>query len=140
MRTAVIAVGVIGAGLLAVACLIDWEVTLPPVGAGIEPTCAETIQRSAPNLSWRAPGREKAIGDRDISVLTGPGELPAHNGQLVRVSGFLHAEFESVGLYPSRAALEGGSRAPWIALSSLWPDEPYWHTKGPMISDRCVTV
>ena len=23
---------------------------------------------------------------------------------------------------------------------SLWPDEPYWRTKGPSISDRCVVV
>ena len=59
----------------------------------------------------------------------------------MRVAGVLHAEFEWVALYPSRAAMEEPSwRAPWVPLSSLWPDEPYWKTKGPLISDRCAVV
>jgi hypothetical protein len=59
----------------------------------------------------------------------------------VRVAGVLHAEFEWVALYPSRAAMEEQSwRAPWVGLGSLWPDEPYWKTKGPSISDRCVVI
>jgi hypothetical protein len=52
-----------------------------------------------------------------------------------------HAEFEWVALYPSPAAMEEQStHAPWVTLSSLWPDEPYWKTKAPSISDRCVVV
>jgi len=106
----------------------------------VEQVCVETMQRSTPDLSWVVKGREEKIRGREIESVT-LGELPSHNGNLVRVAGVLHAEFEWVGLYPSRAAMEDQSwRAPWVTLGSLWPDEPYWKTRGPSISDRCVVV
>ena len=139
MRTALLAVGVIAAGLLAAAALVDWDVQMPPVGPSVEQICADAMQRSAPDLSWVAPGREQKVRGREIATVT-LGQLPSHNGHLVRVAGVLHAEFEWVALYPSRAAMEEGWRAPWVTLGSLWPDEPYWRTKGPSISDRCAII
>ncbi len=51
-------------------------------------------------------------------------------------------EFEWYALYPSRAAIALNERGPatWVVLGSLWPEEPYWLTQGPSISDRCVVV
>ena len=94
------------------------------------------MQRSPPDLSWVVPGREEKVHGREIEAVT-LDELPFHDGDLVRVAGFLHAEFEWVALYPSRAALEDGLRAPWVALGSLLPDE---RATRPSISDRCVAV
>lgn len=140
MRTTLLAVALIAAGLVAVAVLVDRELPLPPIGPGVEQICAETMLRSTPDLSWVAQGREEKVRGREIKTVT-LGELPSHSGGLVRVAGVLHAEFEWVALYPSRAAMEDqSSRAPWVTLGSLWPDEPYWQTKGPSISDRCVFV
>jgi hypothetical protein len=139
MRIALLTVGVIAAGLVVVAVLVDLDVPLPQVGMNVEPLCVETMRRSAPDLSWFAPGRESQIRRRPIKTVS-LGELPLHRGQTVRVAGFLHVEFEWVALYPSRIAREDGWRAPWVALGSLWPDEPYWGTKGPSISGRCVAV
>jgi hypothetical protein len=40
-----------------------------------------------------------------------------------------------------RASFGHGARvAPWVSLQALWPREPYWMTKSPSISDRCVVV
>ena len=140
MRTALIALGIVAVGLLAAAAFIDWRVELPPVGPGVEQICTETMQRASPDLSWVAQDREAKVRGREIKTVT-LGELPSHSGGLVRVAGVLHAEFEWVGLYPSRAAMEDQSwRAPWVTLGSLWPDEPYWKTRGPSISDRCAVV
>jgi len=141
MRNRFLAVGLIIAGLLAVVFLVvDQEVPPPPVAPSVEQVCVETMDRSTPDLSWVVEGREEKIGGRDIETVT-LGELPSHNGKLVRVAGVLHAEFEWVGLYPSRAWVQDQPwRAPWVSLGSLWPDEPYWHTGGPSVSDRCVLV
>ena len=113
---------------------------LPAVGPRAEPICEEAMGR-APDLSWHAPDHDRLSRNRrPVSVTLG--ELRFHSGELVRVEGFLHAEFEWVALYPSRAALDDGWRGPWIALQSLWPNEAewWWRTKGPSISDRCVRV
>jgi hypothetical protein len=140
MRTALLALGIIAVGLLAAWAFVDRRVELPSVGPNVEQVCAEKMQRTAPDLSWVAPGREEKVRGREIKNVT-LGELPSHSGSLVRVPGVLHAEFEWVALYPSRAAVEEQSwQAPWVTLGSLWPDEPYWRTKGPSISDRCVVV
>jgi hypothetical protein len=140
MRTALIALAIFAVGLLAAAVIVDWRVEVPPVGPSVEQICAETMQWTAPDLSWVAQDREAKVRGREIKTVT-LGELPSHSGSLVRVAGVLHAEFEWVGLYPSRAAMEDQSwRAPWVTLDSLWPDEPYWKTRGPSISDRCVVV
>ena len=140
MRTALLALGIAAVGLLAASALVDWRVELPPVGPSVEQICAETMQRRVPDLSWLAPGREDKVRGRELKTAT-LGDLPSHSGSLVRVAGVLHAEFEWVALYPSRAAMEDPSwRAPWVTLGSLWPDEPFWKTKGPSISDRCVVV
>ena len=59
----------------------------------------------------------------------------------MRVAGVLHAEFEWVALYPSRAAMEEHPwDAPWVTLDWLWPDDPFLLTRLPSISDRCVIV
>ena len=141
MRTALIALGIIAIGLLASVTIVDWQrVEVPPVGPSVEQICAEAMQRTPADLSWVAPNRAEKVRGREIRAVT-LGELPGHTGSLVRVAGVLHAEFEWVALYPSRAAMEEQPwRSPWVRLTSLWPDEPYWRTKGPSISDRCVVV
>ena len=141
MRTTLIALGTIVVGLLAAAAIADrLRVDVPPVGPGVEQTCAQAMQRTGPDMSWVAPRRDEKIRGRKIKAATFE-ELPSHDGSVVRVAGVLHAEFEWVAVYPSRAAMEEQSwRAPWVTLGSLWPDEPYWKTKGPSISDRCVVV
>lgn len=140
MRTILLALGLVAACLVAAWAVLGRRVELPPVDPGVEQVCAETMQRTAPDLSWMAPNRQERVRGREIKTVT-LGVLPSQSGSLVRVAGVLHAEFEWVGLYPSRAAMEDQSwRAPWVTLGSLWPDEPYWKTKGPSISDRCVVV
>ena len=140
MRTAVLALGIVAVGLLAASALVDWRVELPPVGPRVEQICAETMQRRTPDLSWLARDREVKVRGREIETVP-LRELPSRSGSLVRVAGVLHADFEWVALYPSRAAMENPSwRAPWVTLGSLWPDEPFWKTKGPSISDRCVVI
>lgn len=139
MRTVLLAViGIIVAGLVGAALFVDVIAPLPLVGPDVEALCVEAMQRSPSDLSF-VPDRQEKVGDRDIKTVTW-GELPLHGGEEVRVAGFLHVEFEWVALYPSRTALEEGQRAPWVRLNSLWPDEPYWHTRGPAISDRCAVV
>lgn len=139
MRVALLALGVIVASLVAAAAIVRWDAPLPPVAPFVEQTCVETMRRARPDLTFVASRREDEIPEKKIPTVT-LGELPLHNGHLVRVAGVLHAEFEWSALYPSRAALEDGWRAPWVTLSTLFPDEPYWQTKGPSISDRCVVV
>lgn len=141
MRTALLALGIIAIGLLAVATIANWQrVEVPPIGPNVERLCAETMQRTAADLSWVAPNLAEKVRGREIKTVT-LGELPGHAGSLVRVAGVLHAEFEWVALYPSRAAMEEQPwRSPSFRLTSLWPEEPYWRTKGPSISDRCVVV
>ncbi len=140
MRTVLIALGIVAVVLLAAAAFIDRPVELPPVGPSVERVCVEAMQRTSPDLSWVARDRKGKIRGREIKTVT-LGELPAHYGSLVRVAGVLHAEFEWVALYPSRAAMEEQPwRSPWVELTSLWPEEPYWRPKGPSISDRCVVV
>jgi hypothetical protein len=142
MRTGLIALGIVAVGfVLAAAAILDWRrVGVPPVASGVEQICAKTMQRTTPDLSFAAPGREEKVRGRKIKTAI-LDTLPSQSGSVVRVAGVLHAEFEWNALYPSRAAMEEQPwRAPWVALSSLWPDEPYWQTKGPSISDRCVVV
>jgi hypothetical protein len=141
MRSALIALGIIAVGLLAVTAIVNWRrVEVPPIGPNVERLCAETMQRTAADLSWVAANRAEKVRGRAINTVT-LGELSGNPGSLVRVAGVLHAEFEWVALYPSRAAMaEQPWRSPWVRLTSLRPDEPYWRTKGPSISDRCVVV
>lgn len=141
MRTTLIAVGIIAIGLLAVAAIVDWQrVEVLPVGPSVEQTCVEAMQRAPADLSWASPNRAEKVRGGQIKSVT-LGELPGHTGSLVRVAGVLHAEFEWVALYPSRAAMEEQPwGSPWVILTSLWPDEPYWKTRGPSISDRCAVI
>lgn len=141
MRTALTGLGIVAIGLLTAAALVDRQrVEVPPVGPSVEQICVEAMQRAPADLSWAASNRAEKVRGREIKAVT-LGELPGHTGSLVRVAGVLHAEFEWVALYPSRGAMEEQPwRSPWVRLTSLWPDEPYWRTKGPSISDRCVVV
>ena len=84
MRTALLALGIVAAGLLAVWVVVDRRLELPPVGPGVEQICAETMQRTAADLSWVAPNREERVRGREIKTVT-LGELPSHAGSLVRV-------------------------------------------------------
>ena len=94
MRTALIALGIIAVGLLAAAAIVDWQrVEVPSIGPSVERICAEAMQRTPPDLSWVAPGREEKIRGREIKAAT-LGELPSRSGSLVHVAGVLHAEFE----------------------------------------------
>lgn len=140
MRIAPFVAGLVIGSLLAIRPLVDPRIALPVVGADIEPICAEAMWRSPADLSWVAPERDERIRGQVVAAVS-IGELPSHAGALVRVRGVLHAGFEMVGLYPSLAAMEKGPpSAPWVALDTLWPNEPYWNTKQPSISERCVVV
>jgi hypothetical protein len=139
MRTTLLAVGLIAAGSLAAAVIVDWEGPLPAIGPPVEQICVDTMRRERPDLSWVAPGREDKVRGREVQTVT-LGELPSHEGDLVRVAGLLHAEFEWVALYPSRRALEDDWRAPWVELHSLWPSEPILPARWQSISDRCAIV
>jgi hypothetical protein len=122
MRTGFLAIGFIIAGLLTVVVLVDREAPLSTVGPSVEQICVETMQHSAPDLSWVAERGEDKTRRRGIKAVT-LGELPSHDGNVIRVAGVLHAKFEWVALYPSRAAMEEPSwPAPWVSLGSLWPD------------------
>jgi hypothetical protein len=141
MRIVVIALGILAVGVLAAAAIVHSQrVDVPAVSPSVEQVCTEAMQRAPADLSWVAPTRAEKVRGREIKTVT-LGELPGQGGRLVRVAGVLHAEFEWVALYPSRAAMEEQPwRSPWVRLTSLWPEEPYWRTKGPSISDRCVVV
>lgn len=142
MRTTLLVSGLVAAGLLAAALSVERDAPLPAISLGVEEVCVEAMRRSAPDLSWDVQGREETIGGRAIRIVP-LRDLPSHHGSLVRVAGVLHVDYEWVALYPSRAAMdEMRTRAPWVSLGSLWPDGPYWRTKGqgPTASDRCVVV
>jgi len=97
---------------------------LPPIGPSTERTCLEAMRQAGPDLAWMAPDRDARLqGQTPISVRLA--ELPFHSGAFVSVDGLLHAEFEWVALYPSRAALEERWYAPWVTLQSLWPNEAH---------------
>jgi hypothetical protein len=147
MRFVPLAIVTLATTSVAAALLLVPDGTLPPIGPSVEPICLEAMRHAKADLVWNAPDRDdRARGRTPTSVRLS--ELRFHSGELVRVEGLLHAEFEWVALYPSRAALEGRWRledrwpAPWIALESLWPNEAerWWRTRGPSISDRCVRV
>lgn len=104
MRKTLFAFGIVIALLIASAWL-EREAQSPPVRPALEQVCAETMQRTPADHSWVAPNREEMVRSHQIQSVT-LGELPAYDGRLVRVAGVLHAEFEWVALYPSRAAME----------------------------------
>jgi hypothetical protein len=142
MRTVLLAsIAVILTVLVAAAVLVDRETaaSFPPVAPDVEPACAAAMQRSPPDVSFGAASREEQVrryGMRNVTL----GELKVAPAGYVRVAGVLHVEFEWIALYPSRSAIEQRTDAPWVALDTLWPDEPSWKTRGPSISDRCVIV
>ena len=109
MRIALLAFGTLVVGLLAILAFDDRPIALPTIAPKVEPICADAMHGRPPDLSWVAPHRFEKGGGREIQTIT-PGELPLHYGRLVRVAGVLHAEFEWVALYPSRAAME---EHPW---------------------------
>jgi len=137
MRTGLFgALAIIVAGLVLAAAVVDLGSTkLPAVAPSVEAICIEAMRRSPPDLSI-VRNREENVQVKTVTL----GELPLHGGEIVRVAGVIHVEFEWVGLYSSRAALEEGERGPWVRLGALWPDEPYWQTRAPAISDRCAVV
>jgi hypothetical protein len=149
----VVATMLVTAVLLVTGVLVDSnpslplpDVSLPRVASDVEPVCIETMRRSPLDLSWVAPRFQEQIGDGGIQTVS-LGELSAHTQRPVRVAGFLHMEFESIALYPSRTALKehwlsprAVNRFPWVDFHSLWPHEAYWRTKAPAVSNRCVAV
>jgi hypothetical protein len=70
MRTALLALGMAAVGLLAAWALVNTRVELPPVGPGVEQICAETMQRTAADLSWVAPNLEERVHGREIKTVT----------------------------------------------------------------------
>lgn len=132
MRIGLPAVGVVVALMLAVLLAPDRDVVLPRVGPRVEDLCVQAMTRSPPDHSWGLEWHQ----DRDIRDVQ-LGELTSHLGEVVRVAGVLHAEYEWVALYPSRAAMEDApTRWPWVDLTSLDLKEPAWSS----ISDRCVVL
>lgn len=150
MRIALLAFGIGAACLLAAWSVSNRWVALPPVNlpsidaayAGVEPVCVDAMRQRPPDLTWAAPGRDAMLRGRTIRP-TALEHLQV-TGRPVRVAGVLHVEFEWATLYASRDAIwlpHGYPRKePWVNLLSLWPEEPFWLTKAPSISDRCVTI
>jgi hypothetical protein len=68
MRTALLALGIVAAGLLAAWILVDRRVELPPVGPSVEQICAEAMRRTPADLSWVAPNRAEKVRGREIFV------------------------------------------------------------------------
>jgi hypothetical protein len=146
MRSLIIATAAVVAILIAGVYVVVWDVELPTIGhaepppiVGVEPICADTLKQTKPDLEWTASDRQ-ILNDYGKAKDVALEKLPLHDGDVIRVAGFLHVEFEWVALYPSRDALMRHERAPWVALQSLWPGEGYWGTRGPAISDRCAVV
>lgn len=144
MRRTLLALGTVGAALLAFWLHVSRPAELPSPfelpspGPHLESVCAEAIRKTPPDHSWVSPDRAAPVTHRPPETVT-LDQLPFLQGAVVRVAGVLHAESEWAALYPSRRAMEEDSfRAPWVRLSSLWPDEPCWNTRP--ISDRCVVV
>ena len=129
---------VAAASLAAVALLRTGPSTVPRIGPDVEQICLDTMRRAAPDRSWVAPRHEQRA-DLNVPFVT-LGELRGHDRQLVRVAGVLHAEFEHVALYTSRAAMDADYRgAPWVNLERLAIGEDLL-TLRPAVSDRCVVV
>jgi len=127
MRRALTAAGVIVAGVLA-AVLVRGDAPLPPIGPDVDPACIDTMRQGAADLLWVAPVRAQRIRGRELRPVT-IGELPVHDGELVRVAGVLHLEFEGEALYPSRRAMEEDAFKGAIDVMRLevWsaPHRPY---------------
>jgi hypothetical protein len=130
------------AGVALVAGLWMPDPTPPAVGP-TDPECARAAAEREPDLVFSSQqGRSGIV--RNVSF----GELPAQQGKMVRVLGFLHVEFENVALYGSRQQAvrywEGHDSvaAPgvWPHIGRLWPYEAYWRTRGPSISGRCARI
>ena len=79
MRTAVLALGSVAAGVLATWAVMQWRVDLPPVGPNVEQTCAEAMRAIGPDHSWFAPGHHATVDTGSIPTV-GFGELSAHGG------------------------------------------------------------
>jgi len=140
MRKAALAIGSVAAGALATWAVMHWRVDLPPVGPTVEQTCAEAMRAMGPDHSWVVPGHESAVETGSVPTV-GFGDLSAHSGAVVRVAGVLHAEFDGVALYPSRAAMEQKPRQVLrVRLDELWPNGVELATTAPLISDRCVMI
>ena len=143
MRTRLLALAAVAALVVVVTLGLAHRapLPLPPVDLGVEEACVEAMKRP-PDHTWVVPGRQDPIGGGELGEIqvASLGMLLVHGGDLVRVAGFLHSEFEWNALYPSREAAAEHLPAPWVALGSLWPDEPYWKTRSPSISGRCVVV
>jgi hypothetical protein len=137
-RLFLLAIGVVAvASLVAAAVLRNWRVESPRIGPEVEPICRDTMLRSGPDRTWVASSPVQRAGGKIASVTLG--ELRGHDRQLVRVAGVLHAEFEHVALYASRAEMDDYFGAPWVNLERLAVGEELL-TMRTAVSDRCVVV
>jgi hypothetical protein len=137
-RLFLFAIGVVVVATLVVAAVLgNWRVKSPRIGPDVEAICVETMLRSGPDRTWVASSPVRGGGEiRSVTL----GELRGHDRQLVRVAGVLHAEFEHVALYASRAAMDDDLYgAPWVSLQRLAVGEDQ-RTMRTAVSDRCVVV
>lgn len=140
MRTAPVIVAIVGlaAGIVALFMFRNASERLPRVDA-LDARCAEAMKRPA-DLHWQTENRDVTLSRRAITQVL-LGGLPVHDGDLVRVAGVLRLEFEWSALYASRDARESKPLSGLtVEFRDLWPDEPYWQTKGSAVSDHCVLV
>ena len=137
MRRSFLVVALMAAALLVGNRLLPRDMSPPLVGPEVEKVCSDAMRRSKPDLT-RGVSYRSAVDGHGTPKLVPLGMLPAHDGELVRVAGVLHAQFEWVALYPTRVSMEEDRfKAPWVRLRGLALE---WHSIEKDISDRCVLI
>lgn len=121
--------------------LVAQPVPVPEVASGIDPACVAAMRQSAPDLTWTAPGRNKMVRTHAIATVS-PGQVAFHDRERVRVLGMLLLAGSGHLLAFQDQARERESLlgVPSVNFRLLWPGEPYWLTKAPSVSGRCVVV
>jgi hypothetical protein len=66
------------------------------------------------------------------------GQLPARDGSVVRITGFMVGGL----IFPSRevALANRMGHGIWTRISVVFPQKPYWSTRGAAITDRCARI
>jgi hypothetical protein len=144
MRKLTIIAGLLAIGLAAgVTRTLFERVDLPPRAdpwpVSEDPGCVQATSRP-PDYVFNGPPRHILANVPPVPVRFA--DLPnSLEFRQVRMSGFLHVEFEHVALYSSwEQATAGSHNGLWLSLDPLFPHWAYWQSPGTDITDRCARV